>query len=131
MADGMPEARGATTVGPSGAAGPAGTAATAGASGMAEAAGMPAPRPDDGGAPLLDVRDLKVYFPIRSGLVIERHVGDIRAVDGVSLSLRRGETVGLVGESGCGKSTTGRAIVRLTNATAGGNPFGGGGGAGV
>jgi oligopeptide/dipeptide ABC transporter ATP-binding protein len=68
---------------------------------------------------LLEVRDLQVYFPIRSGMIIERHVGDIRAVDGVSLTIRRGETLGLVGESGCGKSTTGRAIVRLTPATAG------------
>jgi len=68
---------------------------------------------------LLRIEDLKVYFPIKSGVIIERHVGDIRAVDGVSLTLRRGETLGLVGESGCGKSTTGRAIVRLVDATEG------------
>jgi oligopeptide/dipeptide ABC transporter ATP-binding protein len=86
---------------------------------------VPAPGGAGDGRPLLDVRDLKVYFPIRSGLVIERHVGDIRAVDGVSLSLRKGETVGLVGESGCGKSTTGRAIVRLTDPTAGSIVFDG------
>jgi len=72
-----------------------------------------------GGHTLLSVRDLKVWFPITEGMIIERHVGDVRAVDGVSFDLRRGETLGLVGESGCGKSTTGRAIVRLYKPTAG------------
>ncbi|MEI8333821.1 MAG: ATP-binding cassette domain-containing protein, partial [Chloroflexota bacterium] len=71
------------------------------------------------GGPLLQVEDLKVYFPIREGIIIERHVGDVRAVDGVSFSMRRGETLGLVGESGCGKSTTGRAIIRLYEPTGG------------
>jgi len=65
------------------------------------------------GTPLVEIDELKVYFPIKSGLVLDRHVGDIRAVDGVSLEIRRGETLGLVGESGCGKSTIGRAIMRL------------------
>jgi oligopeptide transport system ATP-binding protein len=69
--------------------------------------------------PLLDVADLKVWFPITEGLIVERHVGDIQAVDGVSFALRRGETLGLVGESGCGKSTIGRAIVRLYRPTEG------------
>ncbi len=68
---------------------------------------------------LLQVDDLVVHFPIRVGIVFERHVGEVRAVDGVSFALRRGETLGLVGESGCGKSTTGRAIVRLLRPTAG------------
>ena len=68
---------------------------------------------------LLDVSDLHVYFPITQGILLARHVGDVRAVDGVSLSIRRGETLGLVGESGCGKSTTGRAIVRLYRPTGG------------
>jgi oligopeptide/dipeptide ABC transporter ATP-binding protein len=68
---------------------------------------------------LLAVRDLKVYFPIKDGIVFERHIGDVRAVDGVSFSIVRGETLGLVGESGCGKSTTGRAIIRLQPATSG------------
>jgi oligopeptide transport system ATP-binding protein len=77
------------------------------------------------GRPLLDVRDLKVYFPITEGIVIERHVGDVQAVDGVTFQLRRGETLGLVGESGCGKSTTGRAIVRLYRPTAGSIVFDG------
>ena len=71
------------------------------------------------GAPLLKVEDLKVFFPIRDGLIVQRHVGDVRAVDGVSFAMRRGETLGLVGESGCGKSTTGRAVIRLLEPTAG------------
>jgi oligopeptide transport system ATP-binding protein len=77
-----------------------------------------------GGSPtevsdLLRVEELKVWFPIADGIVIERHIGDVRAVDGVSFSIKRGETLGLVGESGCGKSTTGRAIIRLYRPTAG------------
>jgi peptide/nickel transport system ATP-binding protein len=71
------------------------------------------------GAPLVEVDELKVYFPIKSGIVLDRHVGDIKAVDGVSLAIERGETLGLVGESGCGKSTVGRAILRLYEPTAG------------
>jgi oligopeptide/dipeptide ABC transporter ATP-binding protein len=73
----------------------------------------------NGGGPLVEVEHLKVYFPIKSGIVLDRHVGDIRAVDDVSLTIRRGETVGLVGESGCGKSTVGRTILRLYKPTAG------------
>ena len=56
---------------------------------------------------LLRVEDLKVYFPIREGVLFERQVGDVRAVDGVSFSIRRGETMGLVGESGCGRARPG------------------------
>jgi oligopeptide/dipeptide ABC transporter ATP-binding protein len=67
---------------------------------------------------LVEVRDLEVHFPIRRGL-FRRQVGAVRAVDGVSFDLRRGETLGLVGESGCGKSTTGLAMLRLLDVTAG------------
>jgi peptide/nickel transport system ATP-binding protein len=73
----------------------------------------------NGAGPLLELDGLKVSFPIKSGIVLDRHVGDIRAVDGVSLTINRGETVGLVGESGCGKSTVGRTILRLYKPTEG------------
>jgi peptide/nickel transport system ATP-binding protein len=72
-----------------------------------------------GGGPLVELDDLRVWFPIKSGLVLDRHVGDIKAVDGVTLAIERGETLGLVGESGCGKSTVGRAILRLYEPTSG------------
>ena len=65
------------------------------------------------GTPLVEIEDLRLWFPIRSGIVMDRHVGDVKAVDGVSLTIERGETLGLVGESGCGKSTVGRALLRL------------------
>ncbi|EAR52648.1 peptide ABC transporter ATP-binding protein [Oceanicola granulosus HTCC2516] len=73
---------------------------------------------DTPAAPLLSVRDLKVHFPIRQG-VFQRQVGTVRAVDGVSFDIGRAETVGLVGESGCGKSTTGLALAGLVEASAG------------
>ncbi|HFD39944.1 MAG TPA: ABC transporter ATP-binding protein [Anaerolineae bacterium] len=68
---------------------------------------------------LVKVRDLKMHFPITQGIIIQRKVGAIRAVDGISFDIKRGETLGLVGESGCGKSTTGRAILQLYRPTAG------------
>ena len=67
---------------------------------------------------LVDVRDLEKHFPVHRG-VLGRTVGQVKAVDGVNFRIRRGETLGLVGESGCGKSTTGRAILRLIEPTAG------------
>jgi peptide/nickel transport system ATP-binding protein len=71
--------------------------------------------PSDG---LLEVRGLKTWFPIRTG-ILQRVSGHVRAVDGVDLSLNRGETLALVGESGCGKTTVGRSILRLVEPTAG------------
>ena len=73
----------------------------------------------NGKATLVGVRDLKVYFPITTGIVFRHPIGAVRAVDGISLDVLRGETLGLVGESGCGKSTTGRAILQLIKPTAG------------
>ena len=68
---------------------------------------------------LLEVKDMKVHFPIEKGIVFKRTVGHIRAVDGVSFSVREGESLGLVGESGCGKSTTAMAIAQLQPLTGG------------
>src|SRR5499427_2617289 len=68
---------------------------------------------------LIEVKHLKMYFPLTSGVLVQRTVGYIKAVDDVSFVVRRGETLGLVGESGCGKTTTGRCILRLERPTAG------------
>ncbi len=69
--------------------------------------------------PLLTLTDVKTHFPVREGFLFARHVGYVRAVDGVSLTLNRGDVLGLVGESGCGKSTLARTILRLVPLTAG------------
>src|SRR2546430_3228795 len=76
------------------------------------------------GTTLIDVKGLKVHFPIKGGL-LGRTVAHVKAVDGVDLFVRRGETLGLVGESGCGKSTTGRAILQLIKPTEGSVNFDG------
>jgi len=68
---------------------------------------------------LLEVKGLKMWFPITEGIIFQRHIGDTKAVDGLNFFIRRGETLGLVGESGCGKTTTGRAILQLYRPTAG------------
>jgi oligopeptide transport system ATP-binding protein len=87
---------------------------------IATAAGAVAPSSGNGdGTPLIEVDRLKVHFPITSGIVVQRKIGAVRAVDGVSLRIMQGETLGLVGESGCGKSTTGRAILQLIKPTEG------------
>jgi oligopeptide transport system ATP-binding protein len=76
-------------------------------------------RDQPGTTPLLEVRGLAMHFPITEGMVLSRKVGDVKAVDGVDFSIARGETLGLVGESGCGKTTTGRCILRLEKPTQG------------
>ncbi|MFN2120127.1 MAG: ABC transporter ATP-binding protein, partial [Anaerolineales bacterium] len=68
---------------------------------------------------LVQVKDLVKHFPINQGIIVRRQVGAVRAVDGVSFDIRKGETLGLVGESGCGKSTTGRTVLQLYRPTSG------------
>src|SRR5256885_8326326 len=70
-------------------------------------------------APLLQVRDLVKHFPITRGIVIQRRVGAVKAVDDISFDVLPGETLGIVGETGCGKSTTARLLVRLLDPTSG------------
>ena len=71
------------------------------------------------GNDILEVRNLQMYFPVTSGIIFQRKVADIKAVDGVSFSIKKGETLGLVGESGCGKTTAGRCILQLYEPTGG------------
>jgi oligopeptide transport system ATP-binding protein len=73
----------------------------------------------DPGTPLLEIVDLQKLFPLTQGVVFKKTVGHVRAVDGVNLVLRRGETVGMVGESGCGKSTVAKLLVALERPTGG------------
>src|SRR5438034_1444330 len=68
---------------------------------------------------LVDVRDLKMHFPLTQGIIVQRVIGYVRAVDGISFSIERGKTLGLVGESGSGKTTIGRTIIRLYKPTDG------------
>ena len=93
----------------------AGVVASLAATAIAEGGGRTEPYENT----LLEVNDLKMYFPVTAGLLLKRKVADIKAVDGVSFEVKEGETLGLVGESGCGKSTTGRAILQLYRPTAG------------
>lgn len=71
------------------------------------------------GSVILQVRNLKKYFPVTQGIILQRKIADVKAVDGISFDVRQGETLGLVGESGCGKSTTGRTILQLYRPTEG------------
>jgi peptide/nickel transport system ATP-binding protein len=73
----------------------------------------------NGGKPLIEVRNLVKHFPLKQGIILQRQVGAVRAVDGISFDVFEGETLGLVGESGCGKSTTARLITRLLEPTDG------------
>src|SRR5688572_10057935 len=79
----------------------------------------------DSGNNLLTVSALKMHFPLTQGIIFQRQVGAVRAVDGIDFFVEKGETLGLVGESGCGKSTTGRAILQLYKPTAGSVKFDG------
>ena len=68
---------------------------------------------------LVQIRNLKMYFPVTEGTIVQKTVAHVKAVDGVSFDINRGETLGLVGESGCGKTTVGRCILQLERPTAG------------
>src|SRR5581483_3335388 len=72
-----------------------------------------------GSKTLLDVRGLKMYFPLKRGIIFQQTVGHVHAVDDISFSIERGQTLGLVGESGSGKTTIGRTIIRLYKPTSG------------
>ena len=80
---------------------------------------QPMPAANGGGESLLKVNNLVMHFPLTQGIIFQRKVGAVQAVDGVSFEVKPGETLGLVGESGCGKSTTGRAILQLYKPTSG------------
>ena len=80
---------------------------------------VPVTRPDGTGEPLVEVRDVRKHFAIRGGFLGLGQRGAVRAVDGITLDIRRGETLGLVGESGCGKTTLGKVVLRLEEATGG------------
>ncbi|MEW2223458.1 ATP-binding cassette domain-containing protein, partial [Streptomyces sp. NPDC006990] len=74
---------------------------------------------DPAGEPILEVRDLAKHFPLTQGILFKRQIGAVKAVDGVSFDLHKGETLGIVGESGCGKSTVAKLITHLEQPTSG------------
>src|SRR6187455_2159407 len=80
---------------------------------------VPAQPPAPAGEPLVKLEGIKKYFPITQGILFQHHVGNVHAVDGVDLEILPGQTVGLVGETGCGKSTLARVVMRLYDATEG------------
>src|SRR3954465_6706291 len=81
--------------------------------------GAPAAGRNGGTEPLMEVRDLVKHFPLTRGIIFQRKIGAVQAVDGISFDVLKGETLGLVGESGCGKSTTARLLLRLMPPTSG------------
>src|SRR5437868_3435523 len=79
----------------------------------------PVPNVETASDILINVQGLRMYFPVTAGLIFQRKIADVKAVDGINFEVKKGETLGLVGESGCGKSTAGRAILQLYKPTAG------------
>ena len=77
------------------------------------------------GEDLVEVNNLKMYFPVNEGIIFQRKVAEVKAVDDVTFTIKKGEALGLVGESGCGKTTTGRCILQLYKPTSGEVLFGG------
>ena len=84
-----------------------------------ETVGVPSSTASASSELLIDIHGLKIYFPVMAGFIVSRKVAENKAVDGITFNVKKGETVGLVGESGCGKSTTGRAILQLYKPTGG------------
>src|SRR5438874_13114057 len=80
---------------------------------------VPEPDVETASDVLVNVQGLRMYFPVTAGLIFQRKIADVKAVDGVNFEVKKGETLGLVGESGCGKSTVGRTILQLYKPTAG------------
>jgi oligopeptide/dipeptide ABC transporter ATP-binding protein len=83
----------------------------------------PQPQPSTSETPLIRIRGLRKWFPITRGILFQKRIGDVHAVDGVDLDIHKGETLGLVGETGCGKSTLARVLMRLYDATEGSIEF--------